>query len=207
MGEEEVKRILATLEPFAPKGDMKDIYVRDIFTKEFGWHFPTYDSLVKIRDYVSGKSVLSIGSGCAFVEFLLQILGVNVTPTDPYLSHCTDEVTRHTEVEVMTAREAIKSHPGIDIFLFCWPSWNPDPDWTGEAMEMIVSGKNENTRVIHIGEGEGGCTGSQKFFDLLNEHFTMEDEVWGKNFYSIHDYVQFWGPKEADSEDEGVADN
>lgn len=195
MAEEKVRRILASLEPYSPKGNFGDTVIRRMFIEKYGFHFPAYDSLAKIRDYVSGKSVLSIGSGCAFVESLLQKLGVNVIPTDPYLSHCTDEVTRHTEVKVMTAREAIEAHSEIDIFLFCWPSYDPDPDWPGEAMEMIVSGKNENTRVIHIGESEGGCTGSQKFFDLLNEHFSMEDEVWGRNYYSINDCVQFWGPK------------
>jgi hypothetical protein len=214
MGEEEVKKILATLEPFAPKGDAKDIYVRrGAYKEEYGWHFPTLDPLKKIRDSVPGSyygsekgPVLSIGCGLGFVESLLQKLGVNVIPTDPFLSHGQEELRKdwiclwnyeaHTTIGIMTASQAIEAHPGVKVFLFCWPSYNPDPDWPGEAMEMIVSRMDENTRVIHIGEDEGGCTGSQKFFDLLNQNFSMEDSSLGKNFHGLHDYTQVWGPKE-----------
>lgn len=217
---EAVSRFLDKIEDFGPNpeigyGDprmMEEMEKMGVFRELMGFHFPFLKGIHGITDvvpkcYPEGETgpLLCVGSGKALTEYLVSLTGTEVIATDPCVSHgseilLTDETKSFMRVKILTAIKAIEQHPEANCFMTVWPSY--DEKWTGEFVEKIIEKKNPLTRIIHIGEGEGGCTGDHKFHELLSEHFKLESEIWGNTWVGLHDYVQIWGPKTPDSDEE-----
>ena len=183
---------------------------REKAIEKFGYHFPCLKGILGIADavtkcYPEGETgpLLCIGSGKALTEYAVSLTGTKVIATDPCVSHgseniLTGKVIPFMGVEEITAIEAIVKYPTANCFMTVWPTL--DGEWTGEFVEEIVKKKNPRTRIIHIGEKEGGCTGNKKFHKLLSEHFIEESEIHGKTWIGLNDHVQIWGPKSSVSE-------
>jgi hypothetical protein len=80
------------------------------------------------------------------------------------------------------AAEVAGRHPDRVLFL-CWPPYN-----TSMAVDALLA--YEGDRVVFIGEGDGGCTGDDQFFEVLRrdwveEAFLMSHVQWD----AIHDFV------------------
>jgi len=217
---EKVREFLDGIEDFGPDpqikfGDPKmmiEMRKRDEVIKYFGYHFPSPEGIQGIADavqkcYPEGETgpLLCVGSGKSLTEYLVSMTGTEVIATDPCVSHgseilLTDETKSFMRVKILTAIKAIEEHPEANCFMTVWPTLKGE--WTGDFVEKIVEKKNPLTRIIHIGEVEGGCTGDDKFHDLLSENFELESVIWGKRWVGIHDRVQIWGPKTPDSDEE-----
>lgn len=183
---------------------------RDEVIDYLGYHFPCREGILEIMEavkkcYPEGETgpLLCIGSGKALTEYAVSLTGTKVIATDPCVSHgseniLTGKVRPFMEVEKITAIEAIEKYPTANCFMTVWPTYRGE--WTGEFVEEIVKKKNSRTRIIYIGEGEGGCTGNKKFHELLSEHFTKESRIQGETWIGIDDSVHIWGPKSSVSE-------
>ena len=217
---EAVSRFLDKIEDFGPNpeigyGDpemMVEMEKMGVFRDLMGFHFPFLEGIQGIADavqkcYPEGETgpLLCVGSGKSLTEYLVSMTGTEVIATDPCVSHgseilLTDETKSFMRVKILTAIKAIEEHPEANCFMTVWPTLKGE--WTGDFVEKIVEKKNPLTRIIHIGEVEGGCTGDDKFHDLLSENFELESVIWGKRWVGIHDHVQIWGPKTPDSDEE-----
>ena len=60
---------------------MPEMARRDYFTQNYGWSVPTEESIGKLKEFIGGDSVLSVGSGYGLWTKLLQDIGVNATAT------------------------------------------------------------------------------------------------------------------------------
>lgn len=146
-----------------------------------GFHLPTEKGIwaivvaAELASNGAPATILSLGSGQAFTEACLKVASPEtvVIATDPFLTHGTEEGTRHHPVERLDAMAAIRKYARANmLFLFVWPNY--DDPWSGEALQRIVEIATPFTHVVHVGDIQpGGFTGSALFHELLEEHFEL----------------------------------
>jgi SAM-dependent methyltransferase len=155
-------------------------YVRRYaFIDRFGFCIPMP---ALIQFLVSNGPVLEVGAGQGFIARLVQQQGGDIRATD------IDPAARH--VEKISAEAAILEDKGKSLILSSWPSLNGD--WFGEALHGMKSGQ----KVLYIGEGNGGATASETFFDQIGDTLIPlslpEGHGFNYRFQGIHDTARLF---------------
>jgi len=71
-------------------------------------------------------------------------------------------------VERLDGLEAVRRYVDHHALMLCWPDY--DASWAGGVLEAFPG-----DRILYIGEGESGCTGDDRFHELLDGW--LESEV------------------------------
>lgn len=133
-------------------------------------------------------------AGCGTLSAALQKEGIDVTPTDNFSWRhhwSTEENKLWTEVEEIDCLEAIKKYPDADIFIMSWTYMN---NTAYESLKLIRE-VNPNALLIYIGEGWGGCTADDAFFDLVEKVDDEDFETAVQNFsqwYGLYDRIRLF---------------
>ena len=61
-----------------------------------------------------------------------------------------------------------------DVVILSWPDY--DTSFASQILEKMKPGQT----LIYIGEGYGGCTGDDNFFNLLEEKTSLNNEITEK---------------------------
>lgn len=84
--------------------------------------------------------------------------------------------------------EALRNHADRVLFL-SWPPYD-----SPMAADCLMN--YEGDTLIFIGENDGGCTGDELFFEALEKHWTLVDELWTEGGFiqwsGLNDYVQIF---------------
>ena len=161
--------------------NIKEFEKRQFYCSNFSWAFITIKELRILSKIIGDKSVLSIGSGYAFIEKGLQLLGVNIIPTDSYVHPMTNIVYTWTDVEVLNHKEALAKY-NTDILYMSWPTY--DDPYAFESLKLF-----KGNLLIYIGEPQDGCTANDDFYDLLEKEWNCKEEIKITNWNSIHDSI------------------
>ena len=156
----------------------------------FSWALPSQDVIDSLFALFREKGkILSVGAGRGLWERLLEEAGLDVTATDAFKSHGieTDGKT-YTHVYRMDHLTAIASFPEATTLLLCWPTFK-DP-FAFEALERF-----RGDYLIYIGEGEGGCTANDSFFDLLDKEWNQTKFIDILSWRNIYDSIQIYERK------------
>lgn len=148
------------------------IYKRGIRDSWIGhylsWCLPPSSKLVnEIKDFVGSGTILELGGGTGFYASILQKSGLRVICTDNYsefkfFGNGMERCFFHTEVERLSATEAIKKYGNIcDTLLVVWGRGQPSK----EDLKHF-----EGNKVIVIGEDSSGCTNAGIFSYLQYIH-------------------------------------
>jgi len=87
-------------------------------------------------------------------------------------------------VKEMDAAQHVRRCRTVQLFVMSWPYMDPVAANVWKAMKP-------GNLLLYIGEGHGGCTANDEFFELAGPH-EVSDEVEG--FSAIQDsFVRFWG--------------
>lgn len=155
---------------------------REKLTKKYSFAIPSEKALQTIAKY---GSILEIGAGTGYWASLLKDMNVDIVATDLGRSYGFE--TFYTDIERLSAIDAIKNHPQRNI-LSCWACY--DQKWVYDA--LMESSCNY---WIVIGEGQGGCTACDEFFNELEKTFEEVERVYIPNWTMIHDYLTVWKRK------------
>jgi len=162
---------------------------RDHFRHGISWHIPT-QSLVDLL--VDLSPLVSVGSGFAYTESLVNQHGGNIIATDltpgPGNVWCR-EGNVYMEVEKLEAAAAVSKYRDRNVFM-AWPPYD-DP------MALNVAEKMSTGRfLIFVGEDYGGCTGNDDFFKYLQNKFeSIDTEAVIPSWHGIHDNVYVYKKK------------
>jgi len=160
-----------------------EYYRRHEFTGNYAWAVPTKEAIEKIRAFVGSGKVLEIGSGLGLWAKLLKDEGIHVTPTDfkGQRKNFGMKEVEHTEVHDMGHMRAMEMFgAGHDVLMMIWPPY--DDSMAAEALERFKGDK-----LIYIGESGGGCTGDDRFHQLLDETWNEKETVDIPQWDGIHD--------------------
>lgn len=167
---------------------------------KYSWAIPDPDSLAFVAKHLAPKAI-EIGAGTGYWASLLAQMGVDMLCYDlnpPQHSgenhyhspHAGDygrllNVTREVFFDVQSGNhEMAASHPQRTLFL-CWPPYS-------ESMASNALKAYQGTKLVFIGECEGGCTGDDEFFALLAEQWHLIDNHTPVQWWGIHDEIEVY---------------
>lgn len=93
-------------------------------------------------------------------------------------------VGRVHKLDGMRAASHLKRHPRIGLLM----SWPYMEEWPTKAARQIPIGQ----KLAYIGEGMGGCTGADSLYELLDDDFTLLEEVNFAQWYGLHDNLSIY---------------
>jgi hypothetical protein len=165
--------------------------VRDHCISEFSFAVPDEYSLDRISAH-SPHGLIEIGPGTGYWSWLLRkkgvwpILSCDVGPLKErgsrYRGGFKNEWTyvRHTPHD---KTPELLNPKGMSLFM-CWPDMD---SWPVEALRLYTGDK-----LIYIGEGSGGCTADDAFFDELDKNWKEADWYYLPSWDGIHDELHFY---------------
>lgn len=179
----------AYLSEFTKIMGMKDgiaaVMSRREFVVKYSWAVPNGELIDLMVDH---SPIISIGAGTGYIERLAQKEGCEI--------ECYDSIPpgtnvknhyRHT-VQYMEVKrggpEVLVGRPEVTLFL-CWPPY--DDPMAFEALRAF-----EGDTLIYVGEGWGGCTADDGFFEELQENWEFKKEVVIPRWYGIYDRCEVY---------------
>ncbi len=155
--------------------NVRNYHRRNLMCEKYTYAIPCLEILEVIKNYVP---ILEIGAGSGFWGALLRKINCEIIVTtigDQSYKFIDKFPNKFTKIEYIAGIEAVKKYPNKTV-LWIWPGIE---EWTEETLENI------NGRLIYIGEGHGGHTGTDKFHDILEKKFNI---VQIKNMLQWEEY-------------------
>ena len=155
------------------KRDLAMIIYRQDFNK-ISWSIPTIKAVNEIYEFVNNSGelpnnnrILEVGAGTGLWSRLLNLKGVNVKATDigsvgNYFNY-DNKTSIFYPIEFINGVEAVKEYSDYNVLFMSWPSMN------ALAHDTLKDFKGD--KLIYIGEGQGGCTADDNFFELLDRQW------------------------------------
>lgn len=190
----EIPSSFAGLDLSGWKNFEESLRFRDEYSNKYGFALIDMEwNKILVEKIIKDSKCLEIMAGTGMWSQALRDLGVDIVCTDnlSWENETKGEWKKHrTEIIGMDAIQAIETYgKDVSFILMSWPYM----DETANECLMKMREVNQNARMLYIGEGEGGCTASDSFFenmelidipdiDLVNQHFT--------SFIGIHDRIR-----------------
>lgn len=154
---------------------------RRSLVKRFSWTITDPETLTFVAEHSGGRLVDPM-AGTGWWGWLLAQLGIDVAAYDiaPGTNTYHEGVPLYCTVEKLDGAEAVKLHADRTLFL----SWPPMDD-AGTRILRAYKG----SRVIFIGESEGGCTGDEELFEVLAKHWAEAASRVPVQWNGLHDVV------------------
>jgi len=176
---------------FEPNATTEAFKLREQWLKKGMYALVTWSWVTPFAKWIGNRKCLEVMAGRGWLSLALQSLGVDITATDDYSwaeKRNWDESV--TEVEKLDSVEAIKKYgKDIDLLIISWPYMDDNAYKTINKLHEV----NPNTLIVYIGEGCGGCTADDDFYEHFQE---VDDEEFQKavsgfqQWWGLHDYVQ-----------------
>jgi hypothetical protein len=176
----------------------KYLLARDRLVSLYSWAIPSPVALEVVARYAP---LVEIGAGVAYWAHLLRERGVDILAYDCELTTTPDhQNTYHrNELAVGTAWTEILwgntatagEHPDRTLFL-CWPEYGTPMAWSALSFYQEAGGRT----LVYIGEGRGGATGSDRFFDDLERDWLLREVVVLHRWRGISDHLMVYQRRE-----------
>ena len=162
--------------------------LRDKFIKQMGFSLISLDWIAPLSKWIGSRKCLEIMSGTGSLSFALKQQGIDIKATDDFSwdgqNNWNQSKNYWTDIENIDAIEAVKKYAkDVNVIIMSWPYMDDIAYKVLQTMREI----NPFCKMIFIGEGCGGCTASDEFFDNIIE---IEDESFND---AIKEYKQWWG--------------
>jgi len=150
--------------------------------REYSFAIPTKEA---IQEVAKLSPLIEIGAGSGYWASLLKKAGATVEAFDKFPKENKYKFTK-TYTNIKTADEKIlKDFPENYNLFLCWPNY--DNDFAYNALSNF-----KGHFLAYIGEGKGGCTGNNKFHDLLKQKWIESKTVSIPQWDGIHDQLYIY---------------
>ncbi len=143
---------------------------RMAFNYEFGYPILSTMLLDKLSTICKNKTVVDVGAGSGWLSHQLKLREVNIIAIDQYTKSNSHFTKNHTDILETNAIDNLK-YNYFDIVIMTWPDYNCN--FAYQILEQLKS----NQILIYMGELEGGCTGDDNFFKLLDKKAIENTEL------------------------------
>lgn len=160
---------------------------RNHFLNNFSFAVPGRTAIARIKDFVGHRKLLEAGAGSGLWARLLSDAGVTVMAVDnkSFRGSITIPVSRYFPVERGDAVRAVRQHRDHEALMLCWPDYSAPM-----ASKALVAFQGD--RLIYIGEPESGCTGDDRFHQMLRCNWREVLTVPIPQWPGIHDEVYLY---------------
>ncbi len=155
----------------------------------YSWAICSPGDIGWLQDTLDGQGVVEAGAGTGYWAWQMTQAGIDVVAYDPNEQLPGNRFARRTWTTVLRDDYAAsKHHPDRALFL-SWPSY--DEPWAAQSLACYTG-----NMLIYCGEGEGGCTANDEFFELLDAEWeVIGDSPAHVAYWGIHDYMTAYGRK------------
>lgn len=164
---------------------------RNKWISRYGFAVPTAD----VIEELAKARLLELGAGAGWWASLIAAQGGDIVATDKASTEQGNtygqRISAHYPVEAIDAAEAVLKYPDRDL-LMIWPCLGRQ--WSLDAVRTLATGQS----VYIVGEGYGGCTGTDDLWDYLGDNFDKPEYRALPNWVGIHDGVHIYRNKSAD---------
>ena len=150
---------------------------RNHLVRKYAWAVPSDEALELIKKH-SPEGLVEIGAGTGYWAHLLEKIDVDVSAFDIAPGDNFHAKGLWTHVEEGT-HEVLTSFKKETLFL-CWPPYD-------EPMAYDCLKSYQGEKFIYVGELAGGCTGCDRFSNLLNEEWDLIEQLEIPNWFFVHD--------------------
>lgn len=158
-----------------------DVYrSREKLCNKYAFAIPNHQAILTIINHTT--KVIEIGAGSGYWAYLLQKAGLEVVAVDNDYRGASYWPTKWFPVR-HGDESILKDYPDHALFL-CWPEMS---EVASDALAAY-----EGRTLIYVGEGRGGCTANEKFFDELARNWQRGESVDIPQWPGIHDYLQIF---------------
>lgn len=151
---------------------------RELFTKHYGWTYPTKESLKKIIKNVKNKSVLELGSGLGLWTKLLSNSGVDITAVDDLSWHHSGSYFFYKPIK-MDAIKAVRKYK-TDVLLMGYPIKG---EFCNKALDNF-----KGDILVYIGEFDEFLSCNIQFIERVQKNWILE-RIDIEHWKVIHDEV------------------
>jgi hypothetical protein len=145
---------------------------RQHLVDEYSWAVPNDDVLAYLNNF---DYITEVGAGSGYWAKCIEEHNVythqncTVTATD---SNPPDDT--YTTVYEESAQEVTD-----DVVLLVWPPVN--------SMMAASALSHEPNHVLYVGEGRGGCTANDLFFNLIEDEYGLVETIDTPSYAGVHD--------------------
>lgn len=158
----------------------KSAMLREQYVNQFGFALVTEELLDEINSLIDGKRVIEIGCGAGWFAKCYR----ERFPDAQYETLDSGEwcwESQHVELD-HTVDYATFDYSNYEVVISSWPNMDE------EAIEEVLKGLPSGCLFVHCGESNGGCTGTDEMFDLLDERFEHKHHFINSiTFAGLHD--------------------
>jgi hypothetical protein len=164
--------------------------VRDRLVRTYSWAIPDDRAIRTLLDHAP---LVEIGAGTGYWAYLIRqcggdIIAYDIKPLSPGHDNGYFHYEATTWTEVLEGDvQVLDGHPDRTLFL-CWP-----PHDTDMALGALCQFRGDT--VIYVGEQEGGCTGTDHFFQELEDNWYRDGVVPIPQWDGMHDSLYIYNRK------------
>jgi hypothetical protein len=169
------------------KGTIKELRLKEAYNHIGMYGFVSWKWINPFVKWLGDRKCLEVMSGGGWLSHALRQKGVDVIATDDFSWHAQGLFTippMTTTKDMDAVEAATKYGDKIDILLMSWPYMDDTAYHTIKALHAV----NPFAQVVYIGEGEGGCTASEEFFN----HFQIIEDIAFYEDVSCN-FERWWG--------------
>lgn len=175
--------------PWIMKNDFFSAEFRNKIIKEQGYVFLSHNWLSELAIWIGKRKCLEVMSGGGALAYNLRKYGVDIISTDNYqFRKMKEEGNLSWDFKIWEQAENLdcvnaidKYGEQVDIVIMAWAYMDINAYRTLIKMREV----NPNCLMIFIGEGYGGCTANDDFFEEIN---IIDDEEFNK----INEHFESW---------------
>jgi hypothetical protein len=164
------------------EGEDSPFRKREKLRKQFAFAIPTTHALEAILGV--GNEIVEIGAGTGYWSFLLSEMGATVRAYDN--GSWSSFFTGETWYDVRRGGPGMLRHYPNAVALIVWPPY--DKPMAFEVAKRIRVGNY----LVYVGEGSGGCTGDDAFFNLLESDFERIGGSAIPQWWGLHDHLDIY---------------
>jgi len=147
--------------------------LRDEYIKNFGFSLISDGLVDALTSQLSGKKVLEVGAGTGFLSSVLQKNGIGIIPIDCSIGEKNEYGFSkiHTPITKAEASDFLKTENNFDAVIMSWANYNSNFAYT------VLSKMKKGQLLYYCGEGAGGCTGDDRFHDILSSNTVIQEKI------------------------------
>jgi hypothetical protein len=141
-------------------------------SSRYAWSIITPGDVTWIVQQLAGRPVVEIGAGSGYWAWQLEQAGVDIAAYDPHPVSLDNEFCKHGPYTAVLpgGPEAVLSQHPDRALLMVWPPYGGAH--AAEALRLYCG-----DLLIYAGEGWGGCTADDGFYELLDQEWNEVSEA------------------------------
>lgn len=160
---------------------------RHMYTKNFSWSIPTLEALLMIKEEC--QNIIELYSGTGYWAHLLAKIGCEIKCFDDFTweeYNIEEKFGEYFEVNNIN-NYSLSTFEGCNLMIG-WPPYK-DEECTKYLKQIKPS------KLIYIGETDGGCCGSDSFFDEIYHKYDEIKSMGLPQWLGLHDWLVIYKRK------------